>query len=83
MNKKTVATAGTVIVALGFAIGFHTLSTQTVDRFPHLDPKTCRKAFRRLMFKAVSGQYEQNLDDYDDAAMDELFLEEYNYLTAK
>ena len=52
---------------------------QLYERFPELDRKIIRKAYRNMWVNALLQKYPEEVMD-DDEKMDEVFLNEYNKL---
>lgn len=84
MNKNTKKTAATIIVVGGVTVvAAKTMNHYHQDiynRFPELDRKIGRKAFRRFLWHSFT-QQTGDLQDLTDEQMDVLFLEEVRKLT--
>lgn len=81
-TKTAIAVAVVAIAVVGATVQMKSLSNQVVERFPDIDPKVARKAYRKMMLKAAAGQY-TDAELSDDAAMDKLFLVEAMKLDKK
>lgn len=74
MNKnQKIAIAVTAAAVVGTVVQTHVYINQIMDRFPELDRKVARKAFRIMMTRALTGQYE-NIDISTDEQNDVIFL---------
>lgn len=79
--KKTM----TILVSLLFVattasyVRFTVWHHQLYERFPELDRKIIRKAYRNMWVNALLQKYQEEVMD-DDEKMDEVFLNEYNKL---
>lgn len=84
MDKN--AKIGAVSAVAGFAaasaaVKFRSYHQDLYGRFPDVDRKIVRKAFRRMLLKALTGQYTDDLQSASDADMDVLFkVEMFNLL---
>lgn len=75
-------TAKTIVVAVAmvgtFATVFHlAMQAQVVEGFPTIDPKIAKKAYNRLVLKAVSGKYvgiEMTNDNITELFLAEVFM---------
>lgn len=70
MNKTKLIAA---VVLVGAAYAAYHLKHQSiiVDRFPDIDPKVVRKAYKTMMKRALAGAY-ADTDDSDET-MDRIF----------
>lgn len=70
MNKTKLIAA---VVLVGAAYAAYHLKHQSiiVDRFPDIDPKVVRKAYKTMMKRALAGAY-ADMDDSDET-MDRIF----------
>lgn len=81
MNTPTKIAASVVTAGLSVAVmrtvrHYH---QDIYDRFPELDRKVARKAFRKLLLKSFTQQYtDEQLRSYEN--IDRLFLAEYENL---
>ena len=79
--KKTM----TILVSLLFVattasyVRFTVWHHQLYERFPELDRKIIRKAYRNMWVNALLQKYPEEMLD-DDEKADEVFLNEYNKL---
>ena len=48
---------GAILLTGSAALALHGLHTQVRAEYPKIDPKIVRKAYNRVLYKAVSGQY--------------------------
>ena len=84
MDKN--AKIGAVSAAVGFAtataaVKLHKYHQDLYGRFPDVDRKIVRKAYRRMLLKALTGGYTDDLQSASDADMDVLFkVEVFNLL---
>lgn len=73
MNKKAVL-IGTFLVgcgALGFAKTWMGYIKMLEERFPEIDPKVIRKAYRKFMMLAITQKIA--VSDLNDEEMDKIF----------
>lgn len=81
MNTRTKIAASIVTVGLSAAVvkTMHHYYQDIYTRFPELDRKVARKAFRKLLLKSAAQNYtDEQLSSYDN--IDKLFLAEYDKL---
>lgn len=78
MNKKTKNVTAFVVASSigGLIVGWRRLGTQVANRFPEIDPKICRKAYRNMMLKALTNRLPEDLDKLNDEQIDVIFLRE-------
>lgn len=82
-NQKTIAAASAVVVTLAAvttAAGFHAAHKDLYERFPEIDHKIVRKAYRRIMWNSLNQQYSDEMLA-DTNRMDALFLQTVQDLT--
>lgn len=74
MSKKT---KFAIAIPFGMVVIFCTLLYRWYQdiytRFPELDRKVARKAYRKMLWKAFTGQLPDDLDDYTDEEMDDVY----------
>lgn len=76
MNTTTkIAVPATVITAGLIVLKVRSLHADLYEHFPTIDKKIVRQAYRTMMLKAMTDQYE-DLGPLDDEAMDQIFLRE-------
>lgn len=80
-NQK-IAAAAVVSLTVVAAIQYKSLVTQVEARFPEIDKKIVRKAYRNMMMKSFAGGYATESMS-SDQAMDAFFLTEVEKLTNK
>ena len=74
MKKYLIAVP--VVLTIAWAIRYECLIRDLQNRFPYLDNKDIRKAYKRMLMKAARGEYPQEMLEYTDGQMDCLFLKE-------
>lgn len=81
-TQKTLAVTGIVTtIALAAAyLKYRHLSDMVVEQFPELDEDIVREAYRNMLIKSVTGQYEDDCFE-NDATVTALFLLEVEALT--
>lgn len=83
-NQKILASA-VLVVGLTVVVAVTKWQSWIQDiegRFPEIDRKILRKAYRKFMTNSALGKYNDlDLDVYDDEQMDVLFMREVNKLT--
>jgi hypothetical protein len=83
MYKTIITTAVVTAVSVAAALHYRSMSDAVVARFPEIDSKIARKAYRRMLIKAYSGEY-NDIDTASDDAMDVLFnVEVFRILSEK
>lgn len=81
-QKTTIASVVVVGAIAAIAVQFHSYHQDLYGRFPELDRKIVRKAYRRMMLVALSGQLTDEQTANDDT-MDRVFLDEVQKLVNK
>ena len=80
MKKTMTILVSLLFVATTASYGLLTVwHHQLYERFPELDRKIIRKAYRNMWVNALLQKYPEEVMD-DDEKMDEVFLNEYNKL---
>lgn len=82
-NPAKIAIASVAVVATVAAVAktSHDYNQDLYERFPDVDRKIVRRAYRRMMTKAFTGQYETDMQHWNDEVMDTLFrVEVFNLL---
>ena len=80
MKKTLTILVSLLFVATTASYGLLTVyHHQLYERFPELDRKIIRKAYRNMWVNALLQKYPEEVMD-DDEKMDEVFLNEYNKL---
>ena len=80
MKKTMTILVSLLFVATTASYGLLTVwHHQLYERFPELDRKIIRKAYRNMWVNALLQKYQEEVMD-DDEKMDEVFLNEYNKL---
>lgn len=80
MNKLIIAGTITAIGAFATAAYYISIDNDMKNRFPEIDPKIRRKAYRKFLSNSMNNVY-GDMDDFDAAKMDQLFLEQVRILT--
>ena len=81
-QKIAAATAAVTATSAGVGVLFHNYHQDIYSRFPEVDRKIARKAFRRMLLTSFSGLY-TNDQLATDESMDQLFLQQVRDLTRK
>lgn len=83
-NQKMIAATAIAIGALSVfsVIQLNTYVKQLQERFPEIDKKIVRKAYRNMLIAAFAQEY-GDLDGLDVQLMEKLFLDEVQKLTTK
>ena len=80
MKKTLTILVSLLFVATTASYGLLTVwHHQLYERFPELDRKIIRKAYRNMWVNILLQKYPEEVMD-DDEKMDEVFLNEYNKL---
>lgn len=75
-TQKKIALIGLAFVVAGSFVLYQYAHFQIiVKRFPDLDPKVVKAAYKNLMKKAAVGDY-GDIQDYTEEQMDRIFLQE-------
>lgn len=69
--NKTLLTASVVLMGAAYAAYHLKHQSIIVNRFPDIDPKVVRKAYKTMMKRALEGHY-ADMDDSDET-MDRIF----------
>lgn len=80
MNKKTVLIPSAVVLT-AFTVYWQKLHFDLYAAFPDIDRKIVRRAYNSLMWKSFAGKLPEDLQDYDDIQMMDLFLREVRLVT--
>ena len=83
MNNPAKIATSVAVVSLGAVsvVQWRSLIADMLERFPDIDPKIVKKAYRAFLMKALTGQLE-DLSNLNDSMMDKLFLAEVTRLTS-
>lgn len=86
MNNPTkIAIASIAVVGTVAAVAktSHDYNQDLYERFPDVDRKIVRQAYRRMMTKAITGHYQADMQHWNDELMDTLFRVEVINLLAR
>lgn len=72
MIKATLIAAAAVLAGTAFVAYNRIHENLIVKRFPDIDPKIVRKAYRTMMSRAVAGEY-AHYEDASDETHDRIF----------